>query len=479
MRAFTLFAFLGAASIAAAQPRIPAPVGQAPAGLDRAEAQRQTLDLLKQLIALDTQNPPGNELRVARHLESVLKGLPGIETHVLDEGDGRGDFVARLRAPNPSKRPVLVMGHMDTVGADPTKWTSPAFTPTERDGYLYGRGTIDDKGSLAATVIAMKMLASARASLDRDIILMGTAAEESGGPQGVEAMVTKHFDLIKDAEYALNEGGRIRVKNGKIVSINVQVTEKISYAVTATATGTSGHGSVPLADNAIAALSRALGRVHELKMPVRLNPTTREYFKRLAGIEPDSAMRAAMQSISSATDQATIDKAAAVLSRDATYNATLRTGVSLTMVNGGIRANVIPSDATATLNVRTLPDGDIAGDVRELNRAGGEAKVDFTLNGQPRKPPPDSPITTPLFKAMETAGHAMAPDAIVVPFMSTGGTDGAALRAKSIPTYGILLLPLEEEDELRMHGDNERTPITSVGWATEFVYRTLQTVTAR
>jgi acetylornithine deacetylase/succinyl-diaminopimelate desuccinylase-like protein len=288
MRALQALTFLAVASLAAAQPRIPAPAGQAPAGFDRAEAQQHTFDLLKQLIALDTQNPPGNEMRVARHLESVLKGLPGIETQVLDEGDGRANFLARLRGTNATKRPVLVMGHMDTVGADPSKWTSPAFTPTERDGYLYGRGTIDDKGSLAATVIAMKMLASARASLDRDIILIGTAAEESGGPQGVEAMVTKHFDMIKDAEFALNEGGRIRVKNGKVVSINVQVTEKISYAVTATAKGTSGHGSVPLADNAIAALSRALGRVHALQMPVRLNATTREYFKRLAAIEPDA-----------------------------------------------------------------------------------------------------------------------------------------------------------------------------------------------
>lgn len=479
MHSLHVIALLLIATAARAQPSVPSPAGPPPHGLDRATAQQQTLDLLKQLVAIDTQNPPGNEMRLARQLESVLRGIPGVETQVLDEGGGRANFVARLRAVNPTKRAVLVMGHMDTVGADATKWTSPAFTPTERDGYLYGRGTIDDKGSLASTVIALKLLAADRASLDRDVILLGTAAEESGGPIGIEAMVTKHLDLIKDAEFALNEGGRIRIKNGRIVSINVQVTEKISYSVTVTGRGTSGHGSVPLADNAIAALARALARVQELQLPVRLNPTTREYFTRLAAIEPDAAMRAAMQAIATATDQAAIDRAAAVLSRDATYNATLRTGVALTMINGGIRANVIPSDATATLNVRTLPDGDIAADVRELNRVGAEPKVTFALNGAPRKAPPDSPITTALFQSMEQAGHAMAPDAIVVPFMSTGGTDGADLRAHGIPTYGILLLPLEEEDELRMHGDNERTPIASLGWATEFVYRTLQNVTRK
>jgi acetylornithine deacetylase/succinyl-diaminopimelate desuccinylase-like protein len=464
------------AAAAAAQPIIPPAAGTPPAGFDRAVAQQQTLALLSQLIAIDTQNPPGNELRVARHFESVLQGVPGVEIHVLESAPGRGNIVARLRAATPTKQPILVMGHMDTVGVDPTKWTSPAFTATERDGYLYGRGAIDDKGSLAAMVVAMRMLAPLRATLDRDIILLGTAAEESGGPEGISHVLEKHFDLIKDAEFALNEGGRVRVRSGRIVSINVQVTEKLSYTVTATARGTSGHGSVPLPDNAIAALSRALARVHELKLPVQLNPTNREYFKRLATIEQNPEMRDAMAAIATATDRATIDRAAAVLSRDVTYNATLRTGVSLTMISGGIRGNVIPSDATATLNVRVPPGGDIAADVRELNRVGAESQVRFEVRGNPRAGPPASPITSLVFQAMETAAKAMAPDSIVIPFMSTGATDGAQLRARGIPTYGILLLPLYEDDELRMHGDDERTPIASLGWATEYIYRTLQEV---
>lgn len=475
--ALTFFSLLPAVTFA--QPRIPVPGVPPPAGFDRSVAQRDTLALLTELVALDTQNPPGNELRVARHLESLLKDTPGVEIHVLDMGDNRGDIVARLRAANPTKRPVLVMGHMDTVGADPTKWTSPAFTATERDGYLYGRGTIDDKGSLAATVVALRMLAARRATLDRDIILLGTAAEESGGPQGIDGVVTKHFDLIKDAEFALNEGGRVRVRDGRIHSINIQVTEKQSYTVTATARGTSGHGSVPLPDNAIAALSRALARVQELRLPVVMNPITREYFKRLATIEKDPAMRAAMLAISTAMTQPEMEKAAAVLSRDLTYNATIRTGIAITMINGGIRANVIPSDATATLNIRTVPDGDIAAVVAELNKVAAEPQVTFAASQRQRQAPPASPIESALFKAMETAGKMMAPETTVVPFMSTGGTDGALLRANGIPTYGILPLPLYEEDELRMHGDNERTPVTSLGWAAEFLYRTLQTVASK
>lgn len=448
-------------------------------GFDRTTAQSETLALLKQLVALDTQNPPGNEILVARRLDGFLRDVPGIETRILDPGDGRANFVARLRASKPTQRAVLVMGHMDVVGADTAKWTSPPFQAVERDGYLYGRGTIDDKGALAATAVAMRRLAARRDSLDRDIILLGTAAEESGGDQGISRVLKDHFDLIKDAEFALNEGGRVRVRKGRVYSINVQVTEKISYAVVATSRGTSGHGSVPLPDNAIAALSRALGRVHAARQPARLNDVTRAYFAGLAKVEQDPAMRQAMQDIGTARTQAAIDKADAVLSRDPVHNAVLRDAASLTMVSGGIRANIIPSDATATLNARILPDGDIRAFIAELNRIGAEEQVTFAIQREPQRAPPVSSTTTPLFQAMAAIGAEMAPDAAVVPMLSTGATDGAALRAAGIPTYGILPLPLEQEDELRMHADNERVPVSSLGWGTEYLYRVLSKVAMR
>ena len=445
---------------------------------DRASAQRDTLTLLQQLVALDTQNPPGNEILVAKHLDGFLRGVPGIETRILDPGDGRANFIARLRASKPTKRAVLVMGHMDVVGADTAKWTSPPFQPTERDGFLYGRGTIDDKGALAATAVAMRLLAARRDALERDVILLGTAAEE-GGDQGIGTVIAKHFDLIKDAEFALNEGGRVRARSGKVFSINIQVTEKISYVVVATARGTSGHGSVPLADNPIAALSRALARVHDSKQPARVNEITRAYFSGLATVEQDPAMRQAMQTIGTAKTQAAIDKAAAVLSREPVHNAVLRDAVSLTMVNGGIRANVIPSDATATLNARILPDGDIRAFVAALNRIGAEKQVTFAIQREPQRAPPVSSTKTPLYQAMEAVGKDMAPGAAIVPMLSTGATDGAELRTAGIPTYGILPLPLEQDDELRMHGDNERVPVSSLGWGTEYLFRVLSAVAMR
>ncbi len=451
----------------------------APQGLNRADAQATTLRHLQNLIAINTENPPGNEIRTAMYFDSVLRAVPGVETRILrvPEDTMRANFVARLRVPNARQKPVLVMGHMDVVGADTTKWETDAFTPTIRDGYLYGRGAIDDKGMLAATLTALVQLAAQRDRLDRDVIFFATAGEEGGPSVGVDWVIEHHRDLIGDAEFALNEGGRIRVANGRIRTVNIQTTEKVYYNVIATATGTSGHGSVPLPDNALAALSRAVNRVHEWRAPVRLIETTRIYFQRLAAIEEDAEMKRAMEQLSApnATPQQ-IDAAAAVLSRDPLHNAVLRTGASLTLLNGGFRSNVIPSEGKATFNMRIVPGEDPNEMVRMMNEIDGEPQVTFALESQPTAAPPPSPVSTELFQAMEAAARVMAPSATVLPFMSTGATDGAALRAIGIPTYGILPMPLPMEDELRMHGDNERVPVPAVGWATEYIYRVLRQV---
>lgn len=451
----------------------------APPGLPRDAAAQATLAHLQNLIRLDTQNPPGDELKVALYFDSVLSRVPGVETHVvrIPEHPDRANFVARLRAANATARPVLVMGHMDVVGADTAKWETDAFEPVIRDGYLYGRGAIDDKGMLAATLTALVHLAEQRDRLERDIIFFGTAGEEGGPNVGADWMLEHHPELIRDAEFALNEGGRIRVQDGAVRTVNIQTTEKVYYNVVGRATGTSGHGSVPLPDNALAALSRAAARIHAWRSPVRLNETTRLYFRRLATIEDDPAMRRAMERLTAeGAPAAQVDSAAAVLSRDPLHNAVLRAGTSLTLLDGGFRSNVIPSEGTATFNVRILPGEEIGEVVRMMNEVDGEEQVVWTLEGEPRDAPPPSPVTTDLFRAMEAAARAMAPDAVVLPFMSTGATDGAVLRAAGIPTYGILPMPLPMEDELRMHGDNERVPVPALGWATEYVYRVLRDV---
>jgi acetylornithine deacetylase/succinyl-diaminopimelate desuccinylase-like protein len=266
----------------------------------------------------------------------------------------------------------------------------------------------------------------------------------------------------------------VRVSGGRVASVHVQTTEKVPYNVTVTARGPSGHGSVPLPGNALAALARAVSRIHDWRAPVKLNETTRLYFEKLAEIEPDLELAAAMRAVATGTE-AERERAAEIVSRVPGYNAILRTGQSLTMLNGGFRSNVIPSEGQATFNVRVLPGDSILEVVDAMRAVAGESAVELSLAGAPREDPPVSPVDSALFRALESAAKAMAPDAVVVPMMSTGATDGAALRRAGIPTYGILPLPLEMEDELRMHGDDERAPVRSLGWASELLYRTLST----
>jgi hypothetical protein len=195
-----------------------------------------------------------------------------------------------------------------------------------------------------------------------------------------------------------------------VKTVNIQTTEKVSYNVVATAKGTSGHASVPLPDNVLAALARAVSRVDAWKAPVKLNETTRLYFERLSRIEPNAAFKTAMVAVSRpGASAAQINAAAAVLSKEPLHNAVLRTGHSLTLMNGGIRNNVIPSEASATFNTRVLPNDDVNAIVAAFNRVGAEKQVTFALTGEPRVSPPVSPVSTALYRAMDESAMAMVP----------------------------------------------------------------------
>jgi acetylornithine deacetylase/succinyl-diaminopimelate desuccinylase-like protein len=451
----------------------------APEGFDRSAAQRATLAHLEALIRIDTRNPPGNELHAARYFEAVFRDVPGVETTLYESAPGRGHVVARLRAARPTARPLVVLGHMDVVGADSSRWETPPLEPTVRDGYLYGRGAIDNKGMLAAMTTAFVELARRRDRLDRDVIFLGTAAEEGGPGLGIDWLMQHHAGALGDPEFALNEGGRILLSDGAVRSVQIQTVEKISYNVQAVASGPSGHGSVPIPDNALAALARAVARVHDWRAPVGLNETTRLYFAGLALTESDPRVREAMERIAGATDPAEIEPAAAVLSEDPRYNAVLRAGASLTLMQGGIRSNVIPSEGTATFNVRILPGEDPHEILRMMEAAADEPQVSFRLLTALKRATPASPVDNGLYRALEQVALEMAPGAVVKPVMSTGATDATVLRQHGIPTYGILPMPMTAEDEARMHGDDERVPVDALGWGAEYVFRVLLRVASR
>ena len=429
----------------------------------------ETLAHLQSMLRMNTVNPPGNEMAVARYLEQKLTA-DGIETRVLEPAPGRGSVVARIRGDG-SKKPVLLMAHMDTVDVEAEHWSVDPFGGVVKDGYVYGRGAIDDKGMLAVNLETMLLLQreviAKGGRLARDVIFVANSDEEQSGALGMGWLIEHHPELIR-AEIALNEGGRTRIVGGKTLYVAVQTTEKVPHAVTITAHGAGGHASVPLADNAILRLGRALARIADYSEPVQLNPTTREFFTQLARVWPDPAERSAMSDVVSG-DMQRVAQGAAVLARTPVLNAVLRNGISATIVNGGTRLNVIPTEATATLNVRTLP-GERIDDVAErLTRAIGDENVHVAVTSR-GEDAPASDFASPMFEAIRESARELDPSLAVVPYMSTGATDSARLRAWGMQAFGLLPFPMNQDDEERMHGNDERVPVASLEFGTRLIF---------
>jgi acetylornithine deacetylase/succinyl-diaminopimelate desuccinylase-like protein len=432
----------------------------------------ETVQHLRRLIQLNTVNPPGNEMLVARYLDSTLKAA-GIETHLFEPTPGRAAFVARLRG-NGAKQPVLLLAHMDVVGVQADQWTVDPFAGVVKDGYVYGRGAIDDKGMLAANLVTMLLLKrhviDAGGSLARDVLLVANSDEEAGGDWGMGWLIANKPDLIR-AEFALNEGGRTRVVKGKPLYAAVQNTEKVAHNVKVIASGPGGHASVPLPGNAIHRLAHALAKIGAHREPVRINPTTRLFFGELSKVWPNDAERRAMTDVA-ARDARRVARGAKVLSAIPMYDALLRNGISMTLVDGGIRTNVIPTEAAANLNIRTLPGQSIDSVVGRLRRVVADPQVRFEIDQDTIDAPPSS-FRSPMFVAIADAVRAVDSSVTVVPYMSTGATDSARLRAWGVQTYGLLPFPLALEDEERMHGNDERVPIASLEFGTKVTFFTM------
>ena len=428
------------------------------------------------MIRMNTSNPPGNELPVGKYLDSVLTAA-GIETHLFEPAPGRAAFVARLKGTG-AKQPVILMGHMDVVGVEKSHWSVDPFAAEIKDGYLYGRGSIDDKGMLAANLETMLLLKrniiDKGGSLSRDVIFIANSDEEAGGEFGMGWLIANHPELVK-AEFALNEGGRTRIVNGKPLYVAVQNTEKVPYGVIVTAHGPGGHAAIPLEGNAITRLGRALAAIGKHHEPVVMKPTTKVFFAELGAVWPDKKVGKAMLDVSSG-DPKRIAAGAKVLSSIPVFNAVIRNGISPTLLTAGIRSNVIPTDAMATLNVRNLPGESIDSLVKRLKAAVNDSMVTITVADSGVDTPASS-FKTPMSTAIADAVKELDPLMVTVPYLSTGATDSARLRALGMQAYGILPFPMAQDDEDRMHGNDERIPLASLEFGTKLIYGAMVRVT--
>ncbi len=444
---------------------------------DWESANAETVERLQRLIRFDTTNPPGNELELAEYLTHALDS-EGIETTLLVPVERRAAVIARLKG-NGTKRPVMLMAHMDVVGVEREKWTCDPFGGVIRDGYVYGRGAIDDKGMLAANLMTMLLLKrsviDAGIELDRDVIFLATSDEETGGEHGIKWVVSNHRELI-DAEFALNEGGRTRIIEGGKRYLAIQTAEKISHMVTVTARGPAGHSAIPLVDNAIFRLGRALARLSDYREPVSLNETTRRFFGELSRVWPNEIERDAMAALVS-SDAGESARGAGVLAAIPVLNAVMRNGISATKVTGGVAGNVIPAEATAVLNVRTIPGHDIDGIVARLEQCIDDPDVGVSITARGQDAPASNPDSA-MFEAISASATLIDPAITVVPYLSTGGTDSSHLRRAGIDSYGILPFPMEQPDEERMHGHDERVPVESLHFGTRLIFESILRVSS-
>ena len=380
---------------------------------------------------MDTTDPPGGERPAVDYLKKVLAAA-GIESQEFALEANRPSLVARLKG-NGRKRPLLLMGHTDTVNVDASKWTLPPFSAAREGGYIYGRGTVDDKDNVAASLMVMLMLKRLNVPLDRDVIFLAESGEEGATRVGIQFMTERHYDAI-DAEFCLAEGGNGYRAAGNVRFMSVQTLEKIPYAIELVARGPAGHGSVPLEGNAVARVSMAVAAVAKWTPPVRLNETTSAYFKRLADISPP----ADAQRYRDVLDPKKISEVDAYFRRHEPRHASmLRTSVSPNIVQAGYRINVIPSEAIATLDVRALQDEDVPAFLETIRNVVDDPAVEVRFAQRDTRPPgAGARIDSEAFKTIEAAvrTHYNAP---TLPTMSTGATDMAYLRGKGMQCYGV------------------------------------------
>ena len=435
----------------------------------------ETVSRLQAVIRFDTTNPPGNELPLARYLETALRD-EDIETTILEPEQNRAVLIGRIRG-NGTKRPVILLAHTDVVGVERNRWSVDPFAGEIRDGYVYGRGAIDDKGMLTANLMTMlllkRTLSETRGTLSRDVVFLATPDEEAGGECGMGWLV-KHHPEVLDAEFALNEGGRTRIIEGGQTYLAVQSAEKVSHVVTVTAHGSAGHAAIPLPDNAIFRLARALETISLYAEPVMLTGITRKFFAQLAEIWPNDAEKKAMIDLVSG-DPGRAEAGAAVLSRIPVFNAVLRNGISPTVLEGGKQFNVIPASAGTVLNVRTLPGHSIDKVVNRLRAIVSEPGVTIEITHRGEEAPASDPDSE-MFGALAGAARELDPKIAVVPYLSTGVTDSARLRRLGVKAYGVLPFPMLQSDEERMHGNDERVPLKSLDFGTRLIYGAIERI---
>lgn len=433
-------------------------------GLCLPPGQQLARDILEQLVDINTADSAANVTAASEAMAKRLRdaGFPEADIHV-DGDDARfKNLVVRYRGSGKGK-PILLLAHLDVVEAARSEWSIDPFQFLEKDGYFYGRGTVDDKAQAACWIANLIRYKQEGFVPARDIIVALTAGEESGEHNGVEWLLQNHPDWV-EAGLALNEGGDGAIRNGRKIANYVQASEKIYYSVELKVMNRGGHSSVPRKDNAIYELAGALLRISRHQFPAELNQVTRTYFER-TGKAGKGRIASAMRRLAKHPHSR---RAIKILSRDPHENAILRTTCVATRLAAGNADNALPQTATALVNCRILPEDKPSDVLQSLREVANDPKMEVTAVTTPRIAPA-SPLTPEFMLAVEQITGEVWPGVPVIPTMSTGATDSRALRGIGVPCYGVSGFFLDESDN-REHGRDERIPAQSFFDGQKFLY---------
>jgi acetylornithine deacetylase/succinyl-diaminopimelate desuccinylase-like protein len=424
----------------------------------------EAVRLMVEYLQVDTTNPPGNEARAVSFLARILE-REGIQYEIFESAPGRANLYARIRGSG-RKRPLILLNHTDVVPASREFWSVDPFGGAIVGGNIYGRGALDMKSLGLVQLMALILLKRQRVQLDRDVIFLATADEESGGRLGAGWFVKNHPELISDAEFLLTEGSSNNVRGGSALYYGIGVTEKAPCWIRLTARGAPGHGSVPRKASAPSRLIRALAKLESYETQLRVTPAVARYFRSIAEFQSDPELRRAYMDIESAIrDQDLRDR---VLSMPQN-NALLRNTIQPTVINVGSKTNVIAPIATAEVDCRLLPGQKPEDFVQEIKRviADPAVEVEVILAFEAT----ESPLETDLWRAIADAVRYEDRAARFIPTVLAGFTDSHFFRRAGIICYGFSPFLIPDSDFEGVHGNNERISVENISRGARLMYR--------
>lgn len=429
------------------------------------------VEWLQQYLRIDTTNPPGNELQAANFFKKILDN-EGIENRVFEYQPGRADFWARIpHSGTNSKRPIVLLNHMDVVTSDASHWRVPPFSGQMLDGSIYGRGAQDMKNEGIAQLVVMVALKRETVALDRDVIFLAVSDEEADG-SGSDWMIANHHDLLENAEFLINEGGENLQEDGKVRYIGVDVGEKIPYWLHVVAHGRPGHGSRPIPDSAPNRLVRALDRILAYRTPYKLLPVVEESLREMAPYEtPERAkkFRNLRQALQDPAFQQQVD-------HDESLNFLVRNTISLTMMGGSEQTNVIPAEAWANLDVRLLPGEDGQRFLETIRRVVNDPEVTVEPVPGRFREANYSPTNTALYEAIRQVSAQYFRGVPVVPRLTSGYTENQRYRPLGINAYGFTPYTATDAEGSSEHGNDERIRVEEVRRGPRILYDVVMAV---